>query len=177
MRETWLHPNRRAILFGCVPPLVATLLCAWLAVSDAFGKAGTWIGVVGFVAGVIVSGAIILQMRRPRIAYENGQVLFNLRSGPPIGVPVEIVEAFFAGQGPAHLPVVARQPQTVNLVARLARRNTEWSSRPVKEALGRWDDSYVVIRGSWCEPLDGEVIRRLNRRLKEVKDEAAGRQA
>lgn len=177
MRETWLHPNRRAILFGSVPPLIVTLLCAWLGVSDVFGTVGAWIGVAGFMLGVVTSGAIILQMRRPRIAFENGHVLFNIRSGPPIAVPVEIVEAFFAGQGPAHLPVVNTQPQTVNLVARLARRNTEWASQQVKEALGSWDDSYVIIRGSWCEPLDGELIRKLNRRLKEVKEQnASGKQ-
>lgn len=173
MRETWLHPNRRAILFGCVPPLIVTLFCAWLATSATFGPIGRWIGTVGFVLGVVLSGVIIFQLRRPRIAFENGHVLFNMRNGPPIGVPVEVVEAFFAGQGPAHLPLVNKQPQTVNLVARLARRNTEWASHPVREALGSWDDSYVIIRGSWCEPLDGELIRKLNRRLKEVKEQTA----
>lgn len=173
MRETWLHPNRRAILFGCVPPLIATLFCAWLATSATFGSAGCWIGVAGFVLGVVITGILIFQLRRPRIAFENGQVLFNMRNGPPIGVPVEIVEAFFAGQAPASLPLMSQQPQTVTLVARLARRNTEWASKPVKETLGSWDDSYVIIRGSWCEPLDGELIRRLNRRLKEVKEQTA----
>lgn len=173
MRETWLHPNRRAILFGCVPLLIATLFCAWLATSATSGTIGSWVGVVGSVLGFVVSGAVAFQLRRPRIAFENGHVLFNMRSGRPIGVPVEIVEAFFAGQGPAHLPLVSNQPQTVNLVARLARRNTEWASRPVREALGSWNDSYVIIRGSWCEPLDGELIRKLNRRLKEAKEHAA----
>jgi hypothetical protein len=99
-------------------------------------------------------------------------VLFYLRSGPPIAVPLEVVEAFFAGQGPAHLPVVSNQPRSVNLVARLSRRNPEWAQQPVKPALGNWVDGYVTIRGSWCEPLNGETIRRLNRRLKELKDDA-----
>ena len=113
---------------------------------------------------------MLFQLRRPRVAFENGHVLFYLRSGKPIGVPVEIVESFFAGQGPAHLPVVSNQPRTVNLVARLSHAIPEWAEQTVKLALGTWTEGYVTIRGSWCEPLDSETIRRLNRRLKEVKD-------
>jgi hypothetical protein len=41
----------------------------------------------------------------------------------------------------------------------------------VKPALGAWCDSYVTIRGTWCEPLNGELIRRLNRRLREVTEQ------
>jgi hypothetical protein len=111
------------------------------------------------------------QLFRPRIAFSNGDVLFYVRSGRPIGVPVNVVEAFFAGQGPAHLPAVSKQPQTVNLIARLSQRATEWACQEVKPALGKWAEGYVTIRGTWCEPLNGDVIRKLNRRLKEVKDE------
>jgi hypothetical protein len=39
----------------------------------------------------------------------------------------------------------------------------------VKPAFGNWSEGYVTVRGTWCEPLDSEVVRRLNRRLKEVK--------
>ena len=58
----------------------------------------------------------------------------------------------------------------MNLVARLSQRHTEWAKHEVKSALGNWADGYITIRGSWCEPLSGETIRKLNRRLKEVKD-------
>ena len=174
MRETWLSTNRRAILFGCLPPLAMAVAGAWLTFGSTTqnGHAWWWVGVVlqFFGLGTIVT--LLMQLRRPRVAFQNGQVLFYLRRGPAIAVPVEIVEAFFAGQGPAHLPVVPKQPQAVNIIARLARRHTEWAEQTVKPALGNWSDSYVTIRGSWCEPLDGEVIRRLNRRLKEVKDES-----
>jgi hypothetical protein len=115
---------------------------------------------------------LAVQWRRPRIAFEGNQVLFFLRSGRPIAVPVEIVESFFAGQSPAHLPAIKNQPQTVNLIARLSQRHKEWAQQAVKPALGQWCDGYVTIRGTWCEPLDSDVIRRLNRRLKEVKEEA-----
>ena len=29
-----------------------------------------------------------------------------------------------------------------------------------------------VVRSTWCEPLTGEVIRRLNRRLREIREAA-----
>jgi hypothetical protein len=96
-------------------------------------------------------------------------VLFNLRAGQPIAVPVQVVEAFFLGQGPSHLPVVAgKESETVNLVARLSQKSPNWAQMDVKEALGRWADGYVSIRGTWCEPLNGELIRRLNHRLREI---------
>jgi hypothetical protein len=97
-------------------------------------------------------------------------VLFYMRLGRPIAVPVGIVESFFLGQGPAHLPAMPKQPHTVNLIARLSQRHTEWASQQVRPSLGKWNEGYVTIRGTWCEPLDGELIRKLNRRLKEVKD-------
>ncbi len=176
MRETWLQTNRRAILFGCVPPLVLTAIGGWiiLASTGELGHRWRWLGALMMVAGLGMSGVLISQLRRPRVAFENGQVLFYVRSGLPIAVPAEIVEAFFLGNGPAQLPGFAKQPRTVNLVARLSQRHTEWARQEVKPALGKWCDGYVTIRGAWCEPLGTELVRKLNRRLKEVKDSGIG---
>lgn len=171
MREVWLKSNHRAILFGCLPPLAMATLGAWIGFAAAEHSVWRWVGAAGVLLGTLIALFMLLQLRRPRIAFRTGNVLFYLRSGPPIAVPLEIVESFFVGQGPAHLPAVTNQPRTVNLVARLSRRHPEWAEQPVKVALGSWTDGYVTIRGSWCEPLDSETIRRLNRRLKEVKDE------
>jgi hypothetical protein len=173
MREIWLRPNRRAIWFGCVPPVVAGMLGVWLAMngSDARGV-WRWTGValIVFAAGIIIT--LLRQLNRPRIAYHDGQVLFYLSDSRPIGVPVLIVEAFFLGQGPAALPAgIQQNSETVNLVARLSQRATDWARRDVKSALGSWCDGYVTIRGTWCEPLGNDVVRRLNRRLKEVQAE------
>ncbi len=155
MRETWLNTNRRAIVFGCVPPLFMAAVGAFFAFGSqpSGGHPWRWIGVVMLFLGLSTVATLVSQLRRPRIAFENDHVLFYLRSGPPIAVPVDVVEAFFAGQGPAHLPGVSKQPQTVNLVARLFQRNTEWAQQVVKPALGNWADGYVTIRGTWCEPL------------------------
>jgi hypothetical protein len=172
MSETWLRPNRRALWFGCVPPLILCFIGLWL-IMGIRGDSNTWLrwsGILLMVAGSVMVIALVRQLSRPRIAFNNGHVLFYLRSGPPLAVPAEIVEAFFVGQGPAALPGGLSPPQqTANLVARLSQRATEWTQRDVKPALGNWCEGYVTIRGTWCEPLNAELVRRLNRRLSQVK--------
>jgi hypothetical protein len=131
------------------------------------------------LAGALVAiGAALLvgltnQLRRPRVAYRRGQVLFYLRAGAPVAVPVEVVEAFFLGQGPAYLPLATHgAAETVNLVARLSQKAPQWADVEVKQALGHWHEGYVTIRGTWCEPLNGDLIRRLNHRLRQLHDAA-----
>jgi hypothetical protein len=155
-----------------VLPFVIAVAGAWLAVGsdESSSTAWKWIGVAVLIVAVIVLGALWRQLARPRIAYRDGKVLFNLRSDWPIAVPVHIVEAFFIGQGPAHLPSNAQgQEKTLNLVARLSQREKDWAQRDVRPAFGNWSDGYVTIRGTWCEPLTPELVRRLNHRLKDVK--------
>jgi hypothetical protein len=173
MHETWLRPNRRAILFGCVPLLFLAAIGGILAfaLGDSASQFWHWLGLVLIVTSLAMIVTMLSQLRHPRIAFRDGTVLFYVRVGQPIAVPVDIVESFFFGQGPAHLPAVTKQPNTVNLIARLSQRHTEWASQKVRPALGSWCDVYVTIRGTWCEPLNSDLIRRINRRLKEVKDE------
>jgi hypothetical protein len=173
MREVWLLTNRRAIWFGMLPPALVALLGGWLMIrpDPMSNQLLRWIGAAFVIGGGGLVAALLAQLRQPRISYDDGRVLFQLRSGPPLAVPVELVEAFFLGQGPT---LLAGRPSkgeaTVNLVARLSRREPQWHQRDVKPALGAWSDGYVTIRGTWCEPLDTEVIRRLNRRLGEVNE-------
>jgi hypothetical protein len=171
MRETWLKPNRRAILFGCVPPLILTAIGTWLAfaLAESASSVWRWLGLLLIAASLPMIGIMLSQLRHPRIGYRDGMVLFYVRVGAPIAVPVDIVESFFFGQGPAHLPAMPKQQQTVNLIARLSQRHTEWAKQKVQPSLGSWCDGYVTIRGTWCEPLNSDMIRTLNRRLKEVK--------
>lgn len=170
MTETWLQPNRRVLLMSLIPTAALAgvgVLLLW-AFEAMLPRAFAWCLIA--IAAVMVPG-LLSQLRRPRIAYCDGNVLFNLRAGQPVAVPVEVVEAFFLGQGPSHLPSLGGKPaETVNLVARLSQKAPEWAHLNVKRALGNWCDSYVTIRGTWCEPLDNEVIRRLNRRLREVHE-------
>jgi hypothetical protein len=172
MRETWLKTNRRAMFFGLVPPLVLIGIGAALAWGP-LGLPSTlwkWVGLAMLVVGGALVGALAGQIYRPRVAYQDDKVLFYLRSGAPIAVPVEVVEAFFIGQGPVMIPGAPQHDVSVNLVARLSQRDPSYAERQVKPALGAWSDSYVTIRGTWCEPLHGELIRRLNHRLREVSE-------
>ena len=76
------------------------------------------------------------------------------------------------GQGPAkfgHGKIPETEAQ--NVVVRLAEAATEWHHREVKPALGHWCDGYVTLRGAWCEPIDADVLERLNKRLVTVKRE------
>jgi hypothetical protein len=174
MTEIWLQSNRRVLGMAMVPAAlvgVVGLLLATALESTTLRILGSGVAVVG--AGLILG--LVNQLRRPRIAYCDGKVLFYLRAGAPVAVPMEVVEAFFLGQGPAYLPLSkSGAAESVNLVARLSQKAPEWAHMPVKESLGHWCEGYVTIRGTWCEPLSGEVIRRLNHRLRQLHD--AGRE-
>lgn len=169
MTEVWLQSNRRVLALGLAPVAAVTALGALMlaTVESSAARLLAWV-LIG--AAAVLALAIARQFRRPRIAYRDGKVLFQLRAGPPIKVPRESVEAFFLGQGPAYLTVAQdRGSESVNLVARLSQKSPEWMHVDVKPALGHWCDGYVTIRGTWCEPLNGDLIRRLNARLRELR--------
>jgi hypothetical protein len=175
MTEIWLRTNRRALCFGAIPPALFALLGCYFVFG--LGPAAEvwwhWIGGCMILIGLFNVAILLLHLRQPRVAYQAGSVLFYLVPGSPIAVPVNLVEAFFLGQGPVMLTGIGnRSDSTVNLVARISQRDPSWANRDVKPSLGRWSDGYVTIRGTWCEPLNGDVIRRLNRRLREVTEAA-----
>jgi hypothetical protein len=172
MTEVWLQSNRRVLALGLIPVALGAVAGALiLATTDATSLGLFAYGLLAVSAALAIG--IVRQLGRPRIAYRPDEVLFHLRSGPPVAVPREVVEAFFLGQGPAYLPTVQGKPaETVNLVARLSQKAPEWMHIDVKPALGHWCEGYVTIRGTWCEPLTGEVIRRLNARLRELRTAA-----
>ncbi len=168
MLEVWLRPNRTAIYFGLIPPgmlAVAGLICT-------SSNAG-WLRAIGWVSlatAGLLAGLMVQQLRQPRLAYRDGRLLVYLRLGPPIRVPIEIVEGFFLGSGPLKLTDSHDRPQqTVNLVVRLSDKATEWTAISVKPALGKWEEGYISIRGAWCERLTLKVVERLNVRLHEIQ--------
>ena len=82
MREIWLKANRRALYFGMVLPLLMLGLGVALA-----GRAATpelawfkWLGIALSSVGGILVGVLGTQLFRPRVAYQDGQVLFYLRT-------------------------------------------------------------------------------------------------
>ena len=170
MTEVWLHSNRRILLLAMTPVVLLAVLSG-VALTSSDHLLPRVLAGCGLAVSLGLALGLTHQMLRPRIAYREGSVLFYLRAGPPIAVPLESVEAFFLGQGPASIPLGSgNDAETVNLVARISQRASEWQHVEVKEALGRWCDGYVTIRGTWCEPLTGEVIRHLNHRLRELMD-------
>lgn len=173
MHEVWLRSNRRILTLGLIPGLAISgaAIALWATASSSGLQ---WFAGLMLLVGLALVAIVVRQLVRPRVAYADGNVLFYLRAGQPIAVPVGIVEAFFLGQGPAYIPgTIEDSQETVNLVARISQKAEDWQRLEVKPALGRWCEGYVSIRGTWCEPLTNEVIRRLNRRLGEVSREVA----
>ena len=164
MTEVWLRSNRRVLVMAMVPVAV-TAAIGWAIYRSEASAIPHWLGAGCLGLASLSFLGLSRQILQPRIAFRDGAVLFYLRAGGPIAVPVQIVEAFFQGEGSAHLPGEPHhQAKSVNLIARLSQRETDWHERDVKPALGRWAEGYVTVRGTWCEPITGEVIRRLNRR-------------
>jgi len=117
-----------------------------------------------------------------RLAYEAGYLLVNLgATGGPIRVPIDVVECFFLGQGPTLLPrpflTHDAIDETSTIIVRLAESASEWKHLDVKAALGLWCDGYITIRGTWCEPITVDLVRRLNHHLVDAHREARGQEA
>lgn len=159
-------------------PLVLLASAACVIVYAPEGNAGRWISAVAWgVVGLsgLVTGTLIAMMRMPRLAYRNGDLLVYLRSWQPDRVPIEAVECFFRGQGSSDIPVQsAIDPQTSTIVVRLAEAAVDYHHVEVKPAMGQWCGGYIVLRGTWCEPITAELMQKLNRRLVEVHRELRG---
>lgn len=178
MRETWLRTNRRALALGVLlPAVLAVLGLAALGWAVASGKHwGVQLLIVLLTAVPLwMIGELLYALTRPRLGYEPGELLVFLEPTRATRVPIEIVEVFFLGQGPSTLPKLkGREPETQNVIIRLAESAVDWKHRDVRQAIGQWCEGYITIRGSWCEPITPGVMRRLNSRLAEVKRENCG---
>lgn len=130
------------------------------------------------LAGVALAMLFRL-VRTPRLAYSDGTLLVYLRALRPECVPIEHVECFFLGQGSSDIPVsgpsaASTDPQTANIVTRLSESAREFHQREVRPFLGQWCGGYIVIRGTWCEPINGHLMQRLNQRLVLARREQQG---
>ena len=171
----WLRPNKRAMLLGMIPPGLAVL--AGIVLLTTGDHVVTRIG--GAIVAALGTALLLLllwQLRLPRLACADGCLLVYLQGARPIRVPLEVVECFLLGQAPAMLPSKKHElAETASVVIRLSETAEEWKHRDVKPALGKWCESYITIRGTWCEPLNVDVVYRLNAQLAEAT--AAMRQA
>jgi hypothetical protein len=181
MSEVWLRTNRRALVLGMVFPAVVCVV-SLAAFAWCLGTGRNWaLQLVLLTVGVValwMVGVMLYAMMRPRVGYEGGELLVFLEPTQATRLPIDIVEVFFLGQGPSELPrLKGREPETQNVIIRLAEAAVDWKHRDVRPAIGHWCEGYITIRGSWCERITPEVMKRLNRRLSEVKRESAERGA
>ncbi len=175
MREIWLRPNVRAIWIGLLLPLFAAVLAMLILATTPDHGPWWWLRLTAVLLLVVV-GAVTLIMivmtRIPRLAYQDGQVLVYLQSGAPFRVPADKVECFFLGQTDSRMPGGGSQsPETASIVVRLAENAPQFHQRQVNQALGQWCGGYITIRGTYCERIHGELLRRLNARLTAVHRE------
>ena len=173
MLEILLRSNARIatlLAAGAVVVLALGIVMVAFFQPSILARLGGWTLVAG---GAVCWCATVWMARRPRLAYRDGQVLVFLHAGRPFQVPIDVVEVFFLGQGPVaddDCGSAARAKMVAaNVVIRLAEAATEWHQRDVNKTLGLWEEGYITIRGLWCEPVDGEVVKRMNRWLVATK--------
>jgi hypothetical protein len=170
--EIWLRTNARAVLFGMILPAAIAIL--GLAVVTGLGgnSPPVWLRALGGVflaVGLAAIAGLAWQLKRPRLAYQPGELLIWLRGGAPFRVPIDAVECFWLGQGPSMLPGKRHEnTEAATIVIRIADKAVDWRHREVKPQLGMWCEGYVTIRGTWCEPLNIDLVNRLNLRLAEL---------
>ena len=132
-----------------------------------------WRLTAGVIAGfsLVVVFSLLYWIFRPLLAYQNGELLVYLNPPHVIRIPIELVEVFFAGQSDSFMPNPKAQrsenqlSESRNIVIRLSERATEYHQRRVKPIFGQWEDGYIVVRGTWIEPISKETFRFLNRSL------------
>jgi hypothetical protein len=171
MREVWLKGNRRIVWVAAGAVALSTLfgvgVLAWL--WPRLGLIGQGVGIAVLASSLFVDVFVALMWATPRLAFNGREMLAYLRGNKPIPVPIEIVECFLLGHGPSLLPGEKHaRTETSTLVIKLADRAEEWSHVEVDPRLAAWCDGYITIRGTWTEPLDVQVVHRLNERLAAV---------
>lgn len=174
MVECWLKPNQR-------PTWGVIALTGFFAFGAGVGTVCSWwastsILLGGFSVLLFLCAAGLLlavkQLRKPRVSYADGTLYIHDARKPPHGVPVDIVEVFFLGSGPA-IPAEQEEtiPRAANVVIRLSESATQWHNGELSPSIGKWSDGYIVLSGTWCEPISHERLNEINRRLTQVHRE------
>jgi hypothetical protein len=182
MPETLLRTNRRAASALCVIAALPLALGALLIVTGHRTERPIihWTGILLVSVGGMLFGRQLLRLVAPRLALTSNHLLVYLRGIMPWQVPLDVIECFFIGQTPSRLRVwhpAGRRIDNITVVVRLSESAKAWHRRSVDTSLGKWCDGYITVYGTWCEPLNGDVVNRMNQRLAEVKRaRKAGRQ-
>lgn len=153
-------------------PGVLTVIFAILA--GVVWNSVPWLAVVAMVAFslmLVICLAIFLNAKMPRIVRKDETVLFYLPGPKPIVVPLEYVECFLMASGITTLPGnEKKEVQAKNIVIRLAERvEEEWGHREIPLEIGKWCQGQITIRGLYSEPINVDMVQRLNVKLYEAQ--------
>ena len=171
MTECWLKPNRR-------PTYVALTLGVCAVLAGGVGFALAWRG--GSTVGTVISGVLLGMamcwcavcwgiLSRARVSYRDEHLFVHDGSQAPIAIPIDVVEAFFLGSGPAISDESSDTgPRSANVVIRIAEAAKKWHEGKLSPVIGKWSEGYIVLRGTWCEPIGHERLNQINHRLAEV---------
>jgi len=175
MRKIWLHPNRRIItlsmLLPCLLLVIGGVLLTAFRLEQLPSPFAWWCGVILVTGGGLLQLALLRTICLPRLAYDEPNLLVYLKSTAPVRLPIDVVECFFEGQAPSMVGELDATADTraKAIVIRLAEAAQEWRKVDVNPVLGRWCDGYITIHGTWCEPLDRDLIVELNNQLVQSK--------
>ena len=174
MYETLLRGNRR---FGVLGLIVGGALTSVGIGLTCFGGqiALRGLGVANISVGVVTMFLWWQFLKQPRLAISDSELWVYIQvTKDPVRVPLEAVEVFFIGQGAVTGSVPGQTDEykgavAANVIVRIAERATEWHSKEVNQWLGIWQEGYITLRGLWCEDINQELLKKMNRKLLENK--------
>jgi hypothetical protein len=174
MTQILLRGNRRFGMLCAVAGMIGLLLGSWLVLANQ-----NFIPRIAGGLSLLISTPTLWVcwqfFFKPRMAMTNDELLVYIRSsGKPLRVPLDVGEVFFMGQGavrgtePGH-PKKHEGTIAANVIVRLAESATDWQRRDVQLLLGVWRDGYITIRGLWCEDIQQDLLKLMNRELLQAK--------
>jgi hypothetical protein len=169
MSEIWIQSNRRAVLPWIPAAVISILFAGYL--TYAMRDDGHWRWLLVPIWALVCLKLLSLYLaRRPSLRFDGKHLCINVGLPHTAVVPIELVEGFMLGKGPAYLSGKDDyKTEATTLVVRLAERAPEWEKRPTDVRVAAWCGHYVTLRGTWTEPLSVDVVNRLNQRLFEVQ--------
>ncbi len=167
MEEVWLRGNTRLLWLAIVAAGCLVLAgCALVLGGILQHQRNMLLG--GVIVNLLAVGVLVAVWRQnsARITSGSGYLIINVGAARPSRIPIEVVECFLLGRGPAFLPGAKhRRTETTTLVIRLRDKDPKWEHRDLQRQFGTWCGHHVTLRGMWCEPLTIARIQELNDRL------------
>lgn len=170
MTEIWLQSNRRIYLV----PIIAAEVLSVVSIVAGLVFHQTTAGVIAFsLFSLLSAGLWLASMRAARISFDGRNVWFHTGLTQPAVIPLELVEGFWIGKGPAYLQGKDDyKTETSTLTVRIAERAPQWEKLPTDVRVAAWCGHHITFRGIWTEPLSVDVANRLNQRLYDAQQAA-----